>query len=187
MAQKEIESECLKNNELKTMETRCSNAKTKELLREKIRNSDEKLKSLKLLMLQYCAGFQCVMDEEEMAKKESENYTKEVDEITQMNAKKAVSEDEFHSDDEDKDDDDFKNYNEVDKKDSSERKPYASAFSDESFDNNKNFDNILFEIDPTPRRSESKKLLTRSFSHESVFLDMKPKETFSSSLQISID
>lgn len=65
MAQIEIERENKHQTDLQALEKKTVDKKIKMVLKDKIKNSEEKLKSLKILMLQYCAGLQHCLDEEE--------------------------------------------------------------------------------------------------------------------------
>ncbi|XP_074651149.1 PDZ domain-containing protein 8-like isoform X2 [Tubulanus polymorphus] len=73
--QYEIDAESDHRAELARFERETSNQKQKSQIKEKIIKSDEKIQSLAVLMLHYCAGLQHCMDQLEENKQDEEEFT----------------------------------------------------------------------------------------------------------------
>ena len=61
----EIDNESLNRAELARMEREMSDPKQRDMIRMRIEKSDDKIQSLALLMLHYCAGLQHCLDQQE--------------------------------------------------------------------------------------------------------------------------
>ena len=81
MTQIEIERENKHQTDLQVLEKKTVDKKMKLVLKDKIKNSEEKLKSLKILMLQYCAGLQHCLDEEESLRQRKALQTEAVNAV----------------------------------------------------------------------------------------------------------
>ena len=69
--QNEIDKESVNRAELARMERELTDPKQRDMIRSRIEKSDDKIQSLALLMLHYCAGLQHCLDQQEEGRQQS--------------------------------------------------------------------------------------------------------------------